>query len=118
VQDGSKFAIRTGWWRLFSASCRISNPKSSRLESAEQIPRVVRRGALARDADARRIVGSRLESAEYIPGVLSLGALAPVAQCLLGKRDGDARRTVDSLLERGEHLPRIVRLGGLATSAK
>src|ERR1700722_7845606 len=58
---GSKFAIRTGCGRLLSASCGNSNPKSSRLENPEQIPRVARRGALARDADARRIVGSRLE---------------------------------------------------------
>ena len=69
-------------------SCRVSNPKSSRLEIGEQIPRI-----FARDADARRIVGWRLESAEYIPRVLGLGALAPVAKCLLGKRDGDARRS-------------------------
>ena len=37
-----------------------SNKLSSRLEDAEQIPRVVRRGALARDGDARRIASLRL----------------------------------------------------------
>jgi hypothetical protein len=37
-----------------------SNKLSSRLESAEQIPRVVRRGALVRDGDARRIASLRL----------------------------------------------------------
>jgi len=56
---GSKFAVRRRRRLLFSASCRIPNPQSSRLESAKQIPRFA---LLARNADARRIVSPRLET--------------------------------------------------------
>ena len=43
---------------MLSISCGDSNPKGSRLETAEQIPRLT---LLARGSDARGIVGSRLE---------------------------------------------------------
>src|ERR1700722_19225582 len=69
---GSKFAIRARCRSLFSTGCRTSNPKSSRLESAEQIPLVVCRGALARNADARRIVSSRLDMCGSLSSVTEL----------------------------------------------
>jgi len=59
----------------------------------------VRQGALARDADARRIVSSRLEIGEQIPRTVRHGAVGPFAKCSLGERDADARGMVSSRLE-------------------
>ena len=43
--------------------------------------------------------GSRLESAEQIPRVARHGARGPSAKCALGERDADARRIVPLRLE-------------------
>jgi hypothetical protein len=45
------------------------------------------------------VESSRLESAEQIPRGVRRGALAPFSKCALGKRDADALRIVSSRLE-------------------